>query len=257
MEITLNRSPIKLVCLSLFVSLIAIFFTLFLSFENKNRFPAYSGEVWYLFIAHPDDETMFFSPTLFTLKSVGVVLHIFCITSGDSDGNGLIRIKELSEASNTYGIPNDHVHILDPNGKIFVDGFVEWNITSLAEILLKRIKQPPKGIITFDEWGVSGHPNHINCFKTIKLLTKRWNNTKFFALQSVPLWRKYLGFFDVYLTELLEGNKQIVYITWSGPISAYKIMTNHYKSQMRWFRYFYLIFSRYLYINNFVGTYMV
>uniref|UniRef100_A0A915M8S3 N-acetylglucosaminylphosphatidylinositol deacetylase n=1 Tax=Meloidogyne javanica TaxID=6303 RepID=A0A915M8S3_MELJA len=176
---------------------------------------------------------MFFSPTLFTLKSVGVVLHIFCITSGDSDGNGLIRIKELSEASNNYGIPNDHVHILDPNGKIFVDGFVEWNITSLAEILLKRIKQPPKGIITFDEWGVSGHPNHINCFKTINLLTKRWNNTKFFALQSVPLWRKYLGFFDVYLTELLEGNKQIVYITWSGPISAYKIMTNHYKSQMR------------------------
>jgi len=57
MEITLNRSPIKLICLSLFVSIIAIFFTLFLSFENKNRFPAYSGEVWYLFIAHPDDET--------------------------------------------------------------------------------------------------------------------------------------------------------------------------------------------------------
>ena len=173
----------------------------------------------------------------------------------------------MIEASNTYGIPNDHVHILDPNGKIFVDGFVDWNITSLAEILVKRIKQPPKGIITFDEWGVSGHPNHINCFKTIKLLTKRWKNTKFFALQSVPLWRKYLGFFDVYLTELLEGDKQIVYITWFGPTryliqifkrkflliySAYKIMTNHYKSQMRWFRYFYLIFSRYLYINNFV-----
>uniref|UniRef100_A0A1I8C0Q3 N-acetylglucosaminylphosphatidylinositol deacetylase n=1 Tax=Meloidogyne hapla TaxID=6305 RepID=A0A1I8C0Q3_MELHA len=160
---------------------------------------------------------MFFSPTLFTLKSVGVVLHIFCVTSGGSDGNGLIRIKEVRKSANAYGIPNERVHILDPNEKIFVDGFVEWNITSLANVLLERIKEPPKGIITFDEWGVSGHPNHINCFKTIKLINKQLKNIKIFALQSVPLWRKYLGIFDVYLTELLEGDKQIVYITWSGP----------------------------------------
>ncbi|KAG9153628.1 hypothetical protein Leryth_008562 [Lithospermum erythrorhizon] len=52
-----------------------------------------------LVIAHPDDESMFFTPTIIYLTSRGHNVHILCISTGNADGMGNIRREELYLAS--------------------------------------------------------------------------------------------------------------------------------------------------------------
>ena len=53
-------------------------------------------------------------------------------------------------------------------------------------------------IISFDAEGVSSHPNHIATFKGIEKLicAGRYPDLDFFALESVPLIRKYISYAD-------------------------------------------------------------
>ena len=39
-----------------------------------------------LVIAHPDDECMFFTPTLLGLQSQNVVVHVLCLSTGNFAG---------------------------------------------------------------------------------------------------------------------------------------------------------------------------
>jgi len=63
-----------------------------------------------LLIAHPDDESMFFAPTLLALKGK---IRVLCLSTGNYDGLGHIRKKELLKACRTFDILPECVTILD------------------------------------------------------------------------------------------------------------------------------------------------
>lgn len=79
-------------------------------------FPTLSGKRILLLIAHPDDEAMFFAPTVLALTNpdLGNHLKILCLSSGNAEGLGEVRKKELLESASMLGL-------LDKNDVLIVD----------------------------------------------------------------------------------------------------------------------------------------
>ena len=101
-------------------------------------------------------------------------------------------------------------------------------------------------IITFDDHGVSGHPNHQALFKGVNDLMERRlvRDVEVMTLTSVNILRKYLGIIDVnFILDEWQSWRFNVF-------EAYKTLAEH-KSQLVWFRKLFVIFSRYTYINSF------
>lgn len=167
---------------------------------------------------------MFFAPTLLFLSSMGVHLHLLCVTSGNSAGLGPLRRKELFSAASVYGIPSENVHFLDPDELHFRDGFHPWNVSHLSASIfdfLNRTK-PFGGLVTFDGRGISDHPNHRDCFGGISDLHAKGKLAQIgikwtMALESVAVWRKYTGLLDIIATKFLERNDDFT-IYWIGSI---------------------------------------
>ena len=57
-----------------------------------------------LVTSHPDDESMFFGPTIQAAKRMGAQVHILCLSTGDADGLGEVRAKELDSAGAYLGV---------------------------------------------------------------------------------------------------------------------------------------------------------
>jgi GlcNAc-PI de-N-acetylase len=55
-----------------------------------------------LVIAHPDDEAMFFVPTLLSVPPYSI--HVLCLSNGNFDGLGKQRELELKQALQTFGV---------------------------------------------------------------------------------------------------------------------------------------------------------
>ena len=76
-----------------------------------------------LVTAHPDDEAMFFAPTmLFYASHPNVRTHILCLSNGDADGKGQEREQELRSCCvDVLGLDYERVHVVnDPTpGWIF------------------------------------------------------------------------------------------------------------------------------------------
>ena len=67
--------------------------------------------------SHPDDETMFFGPTILSLcrgKSNFIPSNLFllCMSTGDHKSMGARRKHELYEACKVLGIPEENITIL-------------------------------------------------------------------------------------------------------------------------------------------------
>ena len=62
-----------------------------------------------LVTAHPDDESMFFSPFALRLKELGIRVRLLCVSAGDFYGAGRVRRKELINACQVLGIPKENV----------------------------------------------------------------------------------------------------------------------------------------------------
>lgn len=90
-----------------------------------------------LLIAHPDDESMFFSPTLQALTSPHLQNHlkILCMSTGNADGIGDTRRLELEKAALTLGLRRrEDVFVLDDER--FKDGMHEdWKAEEIARVL--------------------------------------------------------------------------------------------------------------------------
>lgn len=69
-----------------------------------------------LLIAHPDDEAMFFSPTVLALTRPGTGNHvsILCLSSGDAEGLGETRKRELINSGLILGLKEEKdVQVID------------------------------------------------------------------------------------------------------------------------------------------------
>lgn len=76
-------------------------------------------------------------------------------------------------------------------------------------------------------------------------------NIKLYTLESIPLYRKYIGIFDL-LTPSNRNNDHTRQVLISPPfayLTTHKAMRQH-TSQLVWFRWLYVTFSRYMFIND-------
>ncbi|EJW04326.1 hypothetical protein EDEG_01411 [Edhazardia aedis USNM 41457] len=186
-----------------------------------------------LVIAHPDDESMFFSPLL---QCFHKRMKILCLSSGDFDGIGKIRKQEMLDLCKFCKI---NCTVLD----CFKDGAF-WEIDRIVEEIKKEEEFNFKTIITFDKKGVSGHLNHIACYEGVKKYAKIHHKESYFLLT-------YEKFFKYVWLSNFNIQKHYHVIKCASFLIGAKMLFHH-KSQMLWFRYLYLIFSNYMFVNIYV-----
>ncbi|TFB05659.1 N-acetylglucosaminyl-phosphatidylinositol de-N-acetylase [Trichoderma ghanense] len=256
----------------------------------RNRFPELLEKRVCLLIAHPDDEAMFFAPTVLALArpETGNHVKILCLSSGNSEGLGEIRKKELVQSGLALGLRDESDVFVVDNPKDFPDSMTtHWDETKIANLLTKAFapqlarqraenaSEPTANIdalITFDGRGVSSHPNHISLYHGARGFARALTEGKpewkspvdVYTLGTVGLMRKYSGGFDLFTTiastlfsrgEDPEHPERLVYtnnLFGSEPKlgTAWRAMTTAHKSQMVWFRYLWLGFSRYMLVND-------
>lgn len=202
---------------------------------------------------HPDDEAMFFSPTILKLKHKKI--FILCLSEGRESGDE--RAKELDKCCKLLGITMQWVGD-------FPDGFeYSWSSRSVAEKVLSFInKLNIDTLITFDNYGVSGHPNHTSCYRGVKdmiLNGERWfgedwlnHEVKCYKLNSVSVFEKYFMWLGGPFTEwwIRSGMSKGDLVFFNlNPNVAYNAMKQH-RSQFVWFRRLYMMFSRFVYVNT-------
>ncbi|KAF7012342.1 hypothetical protein CFC21_026540 [Triticum aestivum] len=205
-----------------------------------------------LVLAHPDDESMFFTPTILFLKSKGHIIHVLCMSLGNADGLGDTRQEELYNACAALKIPAEQVAVLDHQK--LQDGFHEkWDHGLLAELTMEQIQLwDIDTIVTFDIYGVSGHPNHRDVHHGIcKLLHENQRgNIEAWELVSLNMFRKYSGAVDIWLSSLISSSsKQLMYcLVNCNPSRTFEAMAAH-RSQWVWFRRLFVRLSSYTYVN--------
>ncbi|XP_011073198.1 probable N-acetylglucosaminyl-phosphatidylinositol de-N-acetylase isoform X2 [Sesamum indicum] len=207
-----------------------------------------------LVIAHPDDESMFFAPVINYLVSEGHNVHILCMSTGNADGMGSIRKEELYLASAVLKIPTWQVYILDHQD--LQDGFGKvWDWNLLSSIIDKEMSAHSIDlIITFDEYGISGHCNHCDVHQGVRKLVHDTSGRHFEAweLVSTNIVRKYIGPVDIWLSILLgrclkTGQSHCLLNLY--PRRSYDAMAQH-SSQWVWYRKLFVAFSSYTYVNT-------
>jgi N-acetylglucosaminylphosphatidylinositol deacetylase len=269
--ILLAQIPIYVVCIWIFTVYMV------------QTFPCLTGKRILLLIAHPDDEAMFFAPTLRRLsdRSLGNQIFLLCLSSGDADGLGHIRKSELKESALQLGITHpDHVVVIE-DAK-FPDSMTEsWDAKAIANILTRYFapdlastpsNTAPKAlidaIITFDKGGVSGHPNHISLLQGaiafLRTMMQRHTGwecpVKLYTLTTTNLLRKYSSIIDSATTVITclwrtkdrgQFPTPILAVSGVGDVrKAQRAMTTAHKSQMRWFRWGWIGVSRYMVVND-------
>ncbi|KAI9371774.1 putative deacetylase LmbE-like domain-containing protein [Aspergillus egyptiacus] len=223
--------------ISLGFAVIAVFLFWSLSSTTTSpfarSFPQLQNKRICLLIAHPDDEAMFFAPTLLALTKpeLGNHIKILCLSSGNADGLGSIRREELKKSALRLGIrsESDVLVLDDPR---FQDGMgIEWSKSEIAALLAaaftnndtstvssrKRTADPPAPappaasidiLLTFDSRGVSSHPNHrslyygaVHFLDGLKKSAPGYTcPVALYALTTTNLLRKYMGVLDAPVT---------------------------------------------------------
>ena len=144
---------------------------------------------------------------------------------------------------------------------------------TLAGILaVSRQQQAPPPVdilITFDRHGVSAHPNHCALYDAGRIFVQQKQRgsanrdypTTLYTLKSTSWFRKYLSVLDLIPTLLdvvmareAKGHHSSppLYFT-SPPVRvrlAQSAMTRAHQSQMRWFRWGWIMMSRYMVLNH-------
>ena len=190
-----------------------------------------------LVTAHPDDESMFFLPTVVSLAG-SHSLHLLSLSTGNADGLGRVREKELKQAGSLLRFSS--VESLDDPR--LQDGMTtQWEDTVVAALLRKYTAEHNiHTVITFDAQGISGHPNHQAVHRGVRKL----QGLRRFQLESTGMLRKYLGVFDL----LLSLSEDMLFVNVNIGL-AWRAMAAHY-SQFVWYRKLFVLFSRYGYVNT-------
>lgn len=256
------------------------------SLISPSQLPIQNATVFYV-MGHPDDETMFFSPSLIEVMRPkhNNTVKLICLLPGDflSPSMGALRKEELLTAARIYGIDRDDVFVLN-----YRDGMNEsWPTDSIVRDLVSIIgvKHPaPLSLITFDEGGVSGHPNHIAVYAGTKKFYETYyksaatNEYKLYKLKTFNLFEKYtstiltnIEYLVIHLPRLLarnifqvgidisffsNPNEEESSIKFFGDMNtlglSFGAMSFGHYSQMESFRYPWILLSRYFTYNNLI-----
>ena len=199
--------------------------------------------------AHPDDECMFFAPTILSVLAEGHNVFVVCLSKGDYYGQGDIRKKELISSCSKLGVPASNVTIVDDE-RLKDDPGKVWDVDFLGSCIMSVcLRVNADCVVTFDKAGVSGHSNHTALYAAIQKLHKsgRMVDRPVFILESVNLVRKYTSLLDVPYSSI-SSPPTFVNSPWQV-VQSVRAMMAH-KSQLVWFRKLYVLFSRYMYVNT-------
>ncbi|XP_073902875.1 N-acetylglucosaminyl-phosphatidylinositol de-N-acetylase isoform X3 [Castor canadensis] len=180
-----------------------------------------------LVIAHPDDEAMFFAPTVLGLVRLKHQVSLLCFSAGNYYNQGEIRKKELLQSCDVLGIPSSCVMIID--NRDFPDNpGVQWDTELVASVLLQHIEVNDINlVVTFDAGGVSGHSNHVALYAAVRALHlegKFPEGCSVLTLQSVNVLRKYLSLLD--LPWSLLCTKDVLFVLTSEEVVQAKVHEN-------------------------------
>lgn len=258
-----NKKLFLIAVLSIYLSTLALDE---LDKKSRREVGAMFGNNTLLVIAHPDDESMFFGPTILNIINNNQFVTILCLSSGESEGLSSVRTKELEKVSKFLG---PSVKILQPSKKFIDNQYEGWDIYEIEseiEYAIKNAESKIDTVLTFDNYGVSGHIHHMSIHEAVKepggSISKLVKNIV--ILKSVSLLRKYFSFlesFHYYMitnlvnflnpshkTKQLLGQYYMV-INLDRYYITRKALMLH-QSQMVWFRLLYATFSRYMFIND-------
>ncbi|KAK9353065.1 putative deacetylase LmbE-like domain-containing protein [Lipomyces doorenjongii] len=224
-----------------------------------------------MIIAHPDDEAMFFGPTLNALRQLAIQtnlgspalpetnLRILCLSTGNADSLGETRTGELRSSAAHFGIPPSNVIIFD-DPRVQDQMGVKWPTDAIASLVGPHLTDV-EVVITFDNGGVSGHGNHmsLNIFAREFLSGQGEIQREVWMLKSTSILRKYVSFLDIPYTYVSNhmfnrNSKTERSLVLVSDVREYAntrdAMTQAHKSQMRWFRWGWISLSRYMVVND-------
>jgi len=253
-----------------------------------------SGELVVLVTAHPDDESLFFVPTLnYWVSFCGgasnnTTVWLLCLTTGNYDGLGSVRARELRDAADNI-LRVDRTILLD--NPQFQDGPSEpWDVEVVATAIQKALAaalgtettsllQDLKTLrlITFDRDGVSGHSNHRDTFRAVRSLLLPKNKMMMLqqsclpassAIQDIQVWaletihnpivkylplsewmRLVLCWWGLASSAAPASTPNVVTYRLLQPSLNWKVMAAH-RSQFVWYRRLFVVFSCYTYVNR-------
>jgi len=251
----------------------------------SNHFPAGESKVL-LVTAHPDDECMFFGPTVLALRERNVDVFGLVFSNGNADGLGKRREGELMGSFEVLGVARDRVWVLD-HPQLQDNITQTWPADLISGIIYDHVMRlGVTDIITFDIHGVSKHPNHISvCEGALRfkatftappkqptLTPSLHHRPRLWTLESVRLARKYSGVFNALSTKLVlavggslqkvlqamsfdvpkpKVTRVTIVATPSQYVASVAAMRKH-ATQLVWFRYLYVSFSKYMWVNDLV-----
>ncbi|KAA3678510.1 N-acetylglucosaminylphosphatidylinositol deacetylase, partial [Paragonimus westermani] len=209
-----------------------------------------------LVTAHPDDEAMFFTPTLLWFQKAGIPVDLLCFSAGDFDGLGSVRHTELLNAAKHFGIR--HLRIIDNPDEFPDNPCCDWPYDSIASQVRRTCTEwGIETVVTFDTHGVSLHPNHCALSRAIYLDRKFSRSSPYselYFLKSLPVYRKYFSIVDA-TCDLIFAWRRTQHLTLLVPFRmlylAYTSMLAH-RSQLLWYRWLYIWFSVYMYKNTLI-----
>uniref|UniRef100_A0A3Q1EDK7 N-acetylglucosaminylphosphatidylinositol deacetylase n=1 Tax=Acanthochromis polyacanthus TaxID=80966 RepID=A0A3Q1EDK7_9TELE len=210
-----------------------------------------------LVTAHPDDECMFFAPTIIRLVELNASVHLLCLSEGNYYNQGAERRQELLNSCAVLGIPASRVTIVD-HKKLPDDPKTEWSISLVSSTIVKHIRAHSFNVVlTFDGRGVSGHANHVAIHKAVSepltTLPADWVSLSsppdccLLSLVTVGLLRKYISILELPLSWLLPSCLCCII----GSQGYRRAAMLCHRTQLLWFRYLYITFSRYMLVNTF------
>ncbi|KAI2508189.1 N-acetylglucosaminylphosphatidylinositol deacetylase [Fragilaria crotonensis] len=151
-------------------------------------------------IAHPDDESMFFLPTICGLHG-DHKRWLVCLSNGNYNGLGTTREIELHRVGGYLGF--DRIVVIN-HGGLQDSPTDRWSKHAVARVLEKTLLLPLSNsdtnvvLYTFDEKGVSGHINHVDTYLGVQFYLQTMDQTVkgtirgFQLISEDSLRRKYL-----------------------------------------------------------------
>lgn len=232
-------------------------------------------------VAHPDDECMFFGPTIVSLqRHFACTVYVLCLSRGayaGSDGVGVgssgieqaaschVRWRELLASCRQLGVPAERV-LLASHTRMPDRMDRRWPAAIVGRLLLHHvITLQLDTVVTFDRGGVSGHPNHSSLSAALDWLQRRHLvpvDCNCYRLESINILRKYCWCFDVlvvcvqFVLALVVSQRllcrRVVFL--APPTGSVGVAMRQHVTQLLWYRRLYVLFSRYMRVNTLVSS---
>ncbi|KAL4263637.1 PIGL family protein [Pleurotus pulmonarius] len=206
---------------------------------------------------------MFFAPTLLALlqnPDYAPHVHSLCLSTGDADGLGDTRVLELERSLDVLGVRKGNRRVVD-HPALRDNITAEWDAAVIGDFVWQYITEHNiKAVLTFDSAGVSGHPNHKSLPQAISALAAGMeapfasdpssSSPRVFTLVSEPLFKKYTGPLGAVLARLTRSTDSLVFTSSVKQYRQALAAMQAHESQLVWFRWLYVHFSRYMWINE-------